>query len=157
MILLSAFPFCQDRFSPYQKATWTSVNGNKQDLVKCSYGKYGGSWSPLPSQGENTMFLMLLILWCGEVLQSLEFRGPSHGWEVVWMIKLVPSTVKVLQIGTFFQAQWVLGLDPILKRKKEKFFHSYTRRKINTLSLCGPFSFFCFFQAFFPHQTFPFF
>lgn len=96
----------------------------------CSCRKYGGWLHALLSLGEN---MKVFILWCGGYLQALEIRGPSHGWEVVSMMKQMSSTVKTPQIGKFLYAQSVLGLNPILKRDKEKLFNGCTGSKKSPL------------------------
>lgn len=49
------------------------------------------------------------------------------------MMKQMSSTVKTPQIGKFLYAQSVLGLNPILKRDKEKLFNGCTGSKMSPL------------------------
>lgn len=101
--------------SHFIRADLVPIRGHPEPLglatsrtwVKCflrSCRKHHGWPHALPSQGKNTK---LLMLWCGGHPQGLEMKGHSHGWEVVWLLKQMPSTVKTPQIMKCFYGQYL--------------------------------------------------
>lgn len=157
-ILLRAFPFYEDRFSPCQKATWTSGIDNRQDLGEVLPFLLWEKWwlmvyLAISWRKNDVLIVISPLMWWTALVTGIQRSKPwlRGGLDdkagVVYCENTSNRNILLSSVCPWAWSNFKEGrgeIFPWLHWEQDQYF-----------SLCRPLNFFCILQDFLPHPTFP--